>query len=183
MFSMDKKSFSTADNNSKSQTSSDVKPTTEIEEGPYYMSGSPQKTSVYEKGIPGEKLTLTGHVLGLDGKPISHAWLDFWQANGNGDYDNSGYKLRGHQFTDISGKYVLKTVVPGAYPGRTPHIHVKARANDNSPLLTTQLFLPGLVSNKTDFLYRDDLQIDIKDTSKGKKAAFDFILVRDIDRV
>ena len=148
--------------------------TPEIEEGPYYKPGSPEKTDLFEEGIPGTRLTLSGHVFDTRGKPISHAWLDFWHANGRGVYDNSGFALRGHQFTDESGAYFLKTIMPGAYEIRTPHIHVKVRANQTSPILTTQLFIPGLASNKGDFLYREDLLIDMKDTSSGKKAIFNF---------
>jgi protocatechuate 3,4-dioxygenase beta subunit len=152
------------------------KPTPGIEEGPYYKADSPERTKLYEEGIPGAKLTLTGSVLDMKGKPIVHAWLDFWQANGRGEYDNSGYILRGHQYTDKSGKFHLETVVPGAYAVRTPHIHVKVRANDSSPILTTQLFVPGMASNKADFLYRDDLLMEMKDTPNGKTATFNFIL-------
>ena len=28
------------------------------------------------------------------------ALLDFWQADAKGHYDNSGFRLRGHQFAD-----------------------------------------------------------------------------------
>lgn len=145
-------------------------------EGPYYKANSPEKTRLYEEGVPGERLTLTGYVYDTNGRPIARAWLDFWQADGNGKYDNSGYILRGHQYTDGSGKYTLDTVLPGAYPGRTPHIHVKVRANDKSPILTTQLFIPGEAMNQTDFIYQDALLMDMKDTAGGKSAAFDFVL-------
>ena len=153
-----------------------LKPTTEIEEGPYYKSGSPPKTRIFEEGLSGIKLTMTGDVRDINGKPIEHAWIDFWQADGRGEYDNSGYTLRGHQYTDKSGKYFLETVVPGGYAPRTPHIHVKVRANNRSPILTTQLFIPGEASNKTDFLYRKDLEIDMKDAPNGKIATFNFVL-------
>jgi protocatechuate 3,4-dioxygenase beta subunit len=87
-----------------------------------------------------------------------------------------GFKLRGHQHSDKSGRYEVETVLPGSYPGRTPHIHVKVRATPNSPTLTTQLFIPGLASNKTDFLYLDATQMEIKQLSAGKAASFDFRL-------
>jgi protocatechuate 3,4-dioxygenase beta subunit len=151
-------------------------PTPGIEEGPYYKAGSPERANLFEKGVPGERLTLTGIVVDFKGEPISHAWLDFWQANGNGEYDNSGYVLRGHQYTDKSGIYFLETVVPGGYAVRTPHIHVKVQANDRGPILTTQLFVPGLATNKADFLYRDDLLINLTETPEGKKATFNFVL-------
>ncbi len=153
-----------------------LKFTTEIEEGPYYKSGSPQKIRLYEEGMPVNKLTLTGKVWDKYGKPIPHAWIDFWQADENGEYDNAGYILRGHQYTDDSGGYVLETVVPGGYATRTPHIHVKVRAGNSSPILTTQLFIPGMASNKADFLYREELQINMKDTPNGKTATFNFVI-------
>ena len=155
-----------------------LKPTSEIEEGPYYKTGSPLKTRLFEEGVAGVKLTLTGYVRDISGKPISHAWIDFWQADGRGEYDNTGYILRGHQYTDESGGYFLETVLPGGYATRTPHIHVKVRSTNRSPILTTQLFIPGLKTNKTDFLYRDDLQIDMKDTPAGKAATFNFVIKR-----
>ncbi len=107
---------------------------------------------------------------------MAHAWLDFWQADGEGKYDNSGYTLRGHQYTDKSGKYTLETVVPGGYSSRTPHIHAKVRAHEGGPVLTVQLFLPGMAANKNDFLYRDELLTDMKDSPRGKTASFNFRL-------
>ncbi len=154
-------------------------PSHEIAEGPYYKSGSPEKTKLYEEGVPGEKLTLTGYVFDTDCQPAAHAWLDFWQANGEGRYNNSGYTLRGHQYADETGKYILETVVPGGYSNRTPHIHVKLRLSDNSPILTTQLFFPGLASNETDFLFDATLLVEMKDTPGGPDASgatFDFVL-------
>jgi hypothetical protein len=60
--------------------------------------------------------------------------------------------------------------------GGEPHIHAKIRANDKSPILAAQFFIPGLASNKGDFLYRDDLLIEMKDTPHGKVATFNFKL-------
>src|ERR1043165_8695319 len=93
-------------------------------EGPYFKVGSPLRGSLLENGIPGKRLVLSGRVLSVSGTPIANVKLDFWQADGNGHYDNANFRLRGHQFTDSNGRYSLETVVPGTYPGRTPHIHV-----------------------------------------------------------
>jgi protocatechuate 3,4-dioxygenase beta subunit len=160
----------------KNEKAKDTQLTPAVDEGPYYKDGSPTKTKLYQEGIPGERLTLSGQVLDAQGQPIAHAWLDFWQADGEGHYDNEGFRLRGHQQADKSGRYAVETVFPGHYPGRTPHIHVKVQSAPSSPIFTTQLFVPGLASNKTDFLYQDALQMEIKQTPSGKAASFDFRL-------
>lgn len=41
-----------------------------------------------------------------------------------------------------NGAYRFSTDFPGVYPGRPPHIHVKAFAPGHRPL-TTQLYLRG----------------------------------------
>ena len=110
-------------------------------EGPYYKADTPQKNSLLEEGMPGTRLILVGYVLDQNCQPLPNAWLDFWQTDGNGEYDNAGYGMRGHQFTNASGAYVLETIVPKDYPGRTPHIHVKAQPRGGR-ILTTQLFFP-----------------------------------------
>jgi protocatechuate 3,4-dioxygenase beta subunit len=74
--------------------------------------------------------------------PIPNAWLDFWQADNNGDYDNAGYTLRGHQYSDEQGRYYLETILPGLYSSRPiRHIHVKVQA-PNGEMLTSQLYFP-----------------------------------------
>src|SRR5919106_3387279 len=92
--------------------------------GPFYKPRSPERKSLLEPGIQGSKIVLEGNVRSTKCKPIQRALIDFWQADGNGAYDNAGYRLRGHQFADSAGKYRLETVVPGVYPGRTRHFHV-----------------------------------------------------------
>ena len=148
----------------------------QLTKGPYYKAGSPMRTSLIEAGVVGEKLTITGFVFDENCKPIANAWLDFWQADGDGVYDNVGYKLRGHQFSDKDGKFVLGTVVPGRYPGRTPHIHVKIRATQDSPVITSQLFMPGETQNETDSIFNKDLIMDVKDSQDGKLATFNFVI-------
>ena len=146
-----------------------------LTEGPYFKANSPERASLLEPGMAGTKLTLIGYVLTTDCQPVAGALLDFWQADANGQYDNSGYNLRGHQFSDQNGRYQLETVVPGLYPGRTEHIHVKVNA-PNGPVLTTQLFFPGVSQNDRDSIYNPALLLDIQDTADGLSATFNFIL-------
>lgn len=144
-------------------------------EGPFYTPKTPRRTSLLELGIAGTRLVLTGRVLSTDCKPVPPALLDFWQADDRGEYDNAGYRLRGHQFTADDGSYTLETIVPGLYPGRTRHIHVKVQA-PNQPVLTTQLYFPGEPQNQRDRIYSPALLVKIQDGERRKVATFDFVL-------
>jgi protocatechuate 3,4-dioxygenase beta subunit len=145
-------------------------------EGPYFSPGSPERASLLEPDVIGTPLVITGYVLSADCEPIAGALLDFWQADGQGEYDNAGYRLRGHQFTDQAGRYRLETVAPGEYPGRTPHIHVKVQAPDG-PVLTTQMFLPDEPGNQSDSIFSPDLVMVMQAAAEaGLQATFDFVL-------
>lgn len=145
-------------------------------EGPYFKANSPEATSLLQEGMQGTVLTITGQVLAQDGTPVANALLDFWQANASGSYDNSGYTLRGHQYTDANGYYTLTTVEPGLYPGRTEHIHVKVQA-PNGPVLTTQLFFPGVAQNSRDSIFDPSLVLDTQPNADGSESAtFNFVV-------
>src|SRR5256886_9380163 len=116
-------------------------------EGPYFKPGSPARTSLIESGMTGTRLVLSGRVLTLACAPVAAATLDFWQADAGGSYDNSGYRLRGHHLTDPAARDSLETILPGEYPGRTEHIHVKLGA-PGKPDLTTQLYFPHVARNQ-----------------------------------
>lgn len=117
-------------------------PTPAQAEGPYYKPGTPQRNSLLEPTMQGTRLLVVGYVLDQNCKPLPNTWIDFWQANANGEYDNDGYALRGHQYTDNQGRYFLETVVPGLYASRPiEHIHVKLKSPNGSEL-TSQLYFP-----------------------------------------
>jgi protocatechuate 3,4-dioxygenase beta subunit len=133
------------------------------------------RASLIEPGTAGERLVITGSVFTRSCRPIAGAWLDFWQADAKGDYDNTGYTLRGHQFTDSEGGYRLETIVPGEYPGRTPHIHVKVRP-PGGEVLTSQLYLPGEPGNRTDGIFDPALVMSVIRFGNDTQAVFDFVL-------
>jgi protocatechuate 3,4-dioxygenase beta subunit len=70
--------------------------------------------------------------------------------------------VRGHQFTDAQGRYLFETILPGLYPGRTRHFHLRDQA-PNGPVLTTQLYFPGEPANAGDRLRQPDLLIRLID--------------------
>ena len=149
--------------------------TPELTEGPFFKANSPERTSLLDANTSGTKLVLIGTVYGTDCQPVAHALLDFWQADASGAYDNSGYGLRGHQFTDANGHYQLTTVVPGLYTGRTEHIHVKVQAPGGA-LITTQLFFPGVPQNDSDGIYNPALLMAVQRSSDGEQAQYNFVV-------
>jgi protocatechuate 3,4-dioxygenase beta subunit len=145
-------------------------------EGPFYKAGSPEASNLLQPGMAGTPITISGQVLDANGQPVANAWLDFWQADTNGNYDNSGYTLRGHQYTDANGNYTLTTIVPGLYTGRTEHIHVKVQA-PNGPVLTTQLYFPGVAQNTRDGFYDPSLLLNMVDNGDGTQSGtFNFVI-------
>jgi protocatechuate 3,4-dioxygenase beta subunit len=132
--------------------------------GPFFKPRSPERTSLLEPAIHGSRIVLEGHVRSAKCKPFPRVLLDFWQADASGEYDNTGYRLRGHQFTDDQGRYRLETIVPGLYPGRTRHLHVRLQA-PSRPVLTTQLYFPGEAENKRDSIFNPKLVIFFRDPS------------------
>ena len=146
-------------------------------EGPFYTPDTPERTSLREEGIVGTPMIVTGYVLSTDCKPIPNALIDFWHADDAGVYDNEGFKLRGHQHADDEGVFYLETIVPGLYPGRTRHFHVKVQAPDN-PVLTTQLYFPDEETNERDGIFNEALVMDVEDdeSGEGRVGFFNFVL-------
>ena len=144
-------------------------------EGPYFKPSSPERIELFEAGMAGQPIELIGLVLTRDCKPVSGALLDFWQADARGEYDNSGFRLRGHQFTDADGRYRLRSVVPGLYPGRTRHIHVKVQPRGGR-VLTTQLYFPGESQNRSDGLFRKSLLMRTAKNAGSLAGRFDFVV-------
>jgi len=94
--------------------------------------------------------------------PAAGVQVDVWHADATGEYsDISGGArsrvkepayLRGYQISDANGRVTFKTIYPGWYPGRTIHIHVKARrfnaAGNTAYAFTSQLFFDDTVNDK-----------------------------------
>ncbi|MFE5332076.1 carbohydrate-binding protein [Embleya sp. NPDC056575] len=147
-------------------------PTIDQTEGPYFKPNSPERSVLTGAGTP---LVVSGFVFNRACQPLANVLLDFWQADTNGEYDNVGYTFRGHQFTNAQGAYKLTTVVPGLYPGRTRHLHVKVQA-PNRGILTTQTYFPGEPRNNTDTIFDARLLMNVRNGNPGKEATFDFVL-------
>jgi protocatechuate 3,4-dioxygenase beta subunit len=156
--------------------------TEDNDEGPFYKKGAPDRETLLEGSIAGTRLSLKGRVMSTSCVPLAGAVLDVWQADDNGQYDNSGFTLRGKFHADKSGVYRIETIVPKHYRiggdrmYRPAHIHLKISAS-GCPMLTTQLYFQGDRYNKVDSLFRPSLVLSPKEVNSRTKAAeFDFIL-------
>ncbi len=139
------------------------------DEGPYFVR-APVRRDIREDrtGIP---FDLTLKIVQADGcTPVENALVEIWHCDNAGRYSaypedmsrspydtfrlvatnavdghvppfNDKTYLRGAQATDIDGLVAFKTILPGWYDPRVPHIHVKVFADEKS-LLTTQLYFP-----------------------------------------
>ncbi|WFB10666.1 dioxygenase [Streptomyces sp. LX-29] len=114
-------------------------------EGPLFKPETPERTDLIAPGVRGVELELAGHVYDLRRTPVPGALIEFWQCDQNGDYDTSGFSLRGHQYTTHRGAFRLRTVIPRDYWGRwgrrAPHLHTRIHV-PGGPLLVTQLYFP-----------------------------------------
>ena len=130
-------------------------------EGPFYLDKALVR-EVISEGKPGVPLQLILHVLDTSAScaPIPRVAVDVWQCDALGIY--SGYEgaaiaprhvepvddktfLRGTQLTDAAGAVRFRTIYPGWYQGRTPHVHLKLRVG--AKVATTQLYFPDEVTN------------------------------------
>jgi len=149
-------------------------PTVAQTEGPYFKPNSPEKSDLYADVRKGTRLVVTGSIVSTSCQPGAGAKLDFWQADGNGNYDNSGYTLRGWQLTDANGAYRLETVIPGLYPGRTEHIHFKVTVNGQT--YTSQLFFPGVSQNEGDSIYSSRMLVTLNTSTSPVTGTFTFVV-------
>jgi protocatechuate 3,4-dioxygenase beta subunit len=144
-------------------------------EGPFFKPRSPQRSDLREPGLAGRPAELSGVVLTRGCRPVAGVLVDLWQADDAGDYDNKGFRLRGHVYTDAAGRYAFRTIVPGLYPGRTRHYHVKVQA-PRRPVLTTQFYFPDEARNRSDPLFHPELVMQVANADDAVRARFDVVL-------
>jgi protocatechuate 3,4-dioxygenase beta subunit len=153
-----------------------LKPTAPDILGPFYRPGSPFRTKL----VADPSLTLAGKVLDVHGKPVTNnCYVEFWQADVTGTYDEQGPNYRGIQQVGSDGKFVLETVRPGDYAigpheFRCPHIHVKVWVGGKD-VLTTQLYFPAAEHNDTDHWFDLQRVMQCKDRTGGSWE-FDLVI-------
>lgn len=112
----------------------------------------------------GEHLGLELLVADADGRSIDGVAVEIWQCDALAQYRHprvalqdgawdDGFQGFGEARSGRDGRLALRTIRPVAYPGRTPHIHVKLR-HASFGEFTSQLFVAGERANERDFLWR-----------------------------
>jgi len=143
--------------------------------GPYYKPASPQRHDLRSGITGGEPIDLAGHVLDTRCRPMAGVIVEIWHADNAGNYDNSGFQLRGWQRTDASGRWAFETLIPRFYSLRTAHYHFRLQPPDGRALVT-QLYFPDHPRNKGDRIYDPRLVMRLERTGRSQVGRFDFVL-------
>jgi protocatechuate 3,4-dioxygenase, alpha subunit len=129
-------------------------PTGEMTLGPFFPrefgEGASDLTVVEGKKAKGEVIEIAGRVTQGDGKPLDNAILEIWQANAEGRFDDPGFFGWGRAATDARGFYRFRTVRPGAYGGRAPHVNFLILFSGLMRQLQTVMFFEGEKGNAQD---------------------------------
>lgn len=161
--------------------------TPEAVQGPYYNDPKLVRCDIRENktGVP---IMLRLQIVDQACRPIAGARVDVWHCDAAGLYSNYAGQgddraqpistkgetfLRGSQLADDAGVATFKSIYPGWYPGRTPHVHFKAFLNDAN-ILTGQLFFPDALS---EFIYRDIRPYSERKAKRDTMNKNDFIAI------
>ncbi len=136
----------------------------------------------------GERIIVHGRVIDENGRGVPNTLVEVWQANAGGRYRhrNDTYIAPidpnfggcGRMITDLDGRYVFRTIKPGAYPFRNyvnswrpAHIHVSVFGTGFVQRLITQLYFEG-----DPLLARDSILNTIPDPAARERlvAKLDF---------
>ena len=122
-------------------------------------------TEIAGPDAPGERVTLRGRVLDGDGKPVSDALIEVWQANAAGRYAHPddtqekpltpGFQGFGRSPTNDDGAFRFTTIKPGSASGsdgqmQAPHLAVVVFMRGLLRQLVTRVYFPGDPANATD---------------------------------
>jgi protocatechuate 3,4-dioxygenase alpha subunit len=97
-------------------------PTAEMTLGPFFPREFAQGANDLAVGAA-DAIEIAGRVTELDGRPLDNLVLEIWQADAAGRFDNPAFPGWGRAATDARGNYRFRTILPGACPGRAPHVN------------------------------------------------------------
>ena len=98
-------------------------PTGEMTLGPFFPREFAQGANDLAAQAKGEVIEVTGRITQMDGKPLDNLVVEIWQADSAGRFDGTDFFGWGRAATDANGVYRFRTIKPGSYEGRVPHIN------------------------------------------------------------
>lgn len=136
--------------------------------GPFVHLGTTDKHAVgclADEGSRGERINLKCFAWDGDGKPVTDAVIEIWQADASGKYahpedpqhQDADPKFRGfgRLALDDRGSCTFRTILPGQVPGpnetlQAPHINVSFFARGLLKRLVTRIYFAGNPHNASD---------------------------------
>jgi hydroxyquinol 1,2-dioxygenase len=163
--------------------------------GPFFVDGAPEIPigGDIARGAAGQPCWVSGTVRGSDGKPLSGARIEVWEADDDGFYDvqygDRHSAGRGHLFAADDGSYGFWGVTPTPYPipddgpvgdllraagrgpMRAPHLHFLVTAEGYHRLIT-HIFVRGseYLDKDSVFGVKDSLIVDFVEHEAGTTA-------------
>jgi protocatechuate 3,4-dioxygenase alpha subunit len=139
--------------------------------GPYLHIGFGWLTvdRVAAQCCEGQHLKIGGRVLDGDGRPVTDALVETWQANAHGRYAHPadtrdvaltpGFRGFGRVSTDPEGRFCFFTVKPGPVPApqggqQAPHLVVSVFMRGLLKRLVTRVYFPDEPGNALDQVLR-----------------------------
>jgi protocatechuate 3,4-dioxygenase alpha subunit len=146
--------------------------------GPFFPTqfaeGTNDLTRDQGKVASGQHIFLSGRVLEKGGKPTVNTIVEIWQPDAQGIFRHPldarsaqadpGFFGWGRARTDSEGRYRFRTVLPGAYEGRAPHVNLMLLAIGLTRRLVTTVFFSDRSSDSFEVV-RDSV-LDCVDPSR-----------------
>lgn len=179
--------------------------------GPFYPVPEIEKQDFFDfdltkKGddspvAEGKVIAIRGSVIGHDENVMSGSIVEVWQACETGRYNHPSdtndrpidpnFQYWGRVVTGETGEFRFKTILPGKYPGRTPHIHFRIVSPGKKELVTQLYFGDNESLNRKDSIYMslnvaqrdnvttffEEMAIDPKDAKSEKIPTGQFTIV------
>ena len=150
-------------------------PTASATKGPFYPIPDIDKQKYFDADLTrldekspvadGEPIVVQGLVLDMDDRPLESVIVEVWQACASGRYNHPqdrndrpadpNFQYWAKMLTGADGAFAFRTIHPGKYPGRTPHIHYRVIAPKRPELVTQMYFESQNEYNKKDGIYME----------------------------
>jgi len=151
-------------------------PTGEMTLGPFFPREFAEGANDLAAGVnQGEVIEITGRVTQLDGKALDNLVIEIWQPDSQGRFDNPAFFGWGRAATDANGVYRFRTIKPGGYEKRAPHINFLLLYSGLMRQLQTVMFFepaadpvldavpaslrPRLIARREGTVYRFDVRL------------------------